>query len=60
MDLLKNETISLVRQRYFIKVEGDNAPMNISPTFRLGMNVKHMTHFSTTKDAVIFPEKMNK
>jgi hypothetical protein len=22
------------------------------------MNVKNMTHFSTTKDAVIFPEKM--
>jgi hypothetical protein len=22
------------------------------------MNVKHMTHFSTTKDAVVFPEKM--
>ncbi|MFA6982385.1 MAG: FMN-binding protein [Sedimentibacter sp.] len=56
--LLKNETISLVRQRYFLKVEGDNAPMNIAPKFKLGMNVKHMTHFSTTKDAVIFPEKM--
>ena len=36
----------------------DNAPMNISPNFKLGMNVKNMTHFSTTKDAVIFPEKM--
>lgn len=56
--LIKNETISLVRQRYYIKVEGDNAPMNISPNFKLGMNVKNMTHFSTTKDAVIFPEKM--
>jgi hypothetical protein len=22
------------------------------------MNVKHMTHFSTTSDAVVFPEKM--
>jgi hypothetical protein len=56
--LEKHETISLVRQRYFLKVEGDNAPMNIAPNFKLGMNVKHMTHFSTTKDAVIFPEKM--
>ena len=56
--LIKNETISLVRQRYFLKVEGDNAPMNIAPTFKLGMNVKEMTHFSTTKDAVIFPEKI--
>jgi len=56
--LIKNETISLVRQRYFIKSEGENAPMNIAPNFRLGMNVKHMTHFSTTKDSVIFPEIM--
>ncbi|WP_312811107.1 FMN-binding protein [Sedimentibacter sp.] len=56
--LSKNETVSLVRQRYFIKVEGENAPMNISPNFKLGMNVKNMTHFSTTKDAVIFPEKI--
>lgn len=56
--LIKNETISLVRQRYFIKVEGENAPMNIAPNFKLGMNVKKMSHFSTTKDAVIFPDKM--
>lgn len=56
--LAKNETISLVRQRYFIKVEGENSPMNIAPNFKLGMNVKNMTHFSTTKDSVIFPEKM--
>lgn len=56
--LVKNETVSLVRSRYFIKVEGKNAPMNIAPKFKLGMNVKEMTHFSTTKDAVIFPEKM--
>ena len=56
--LTKNETISLVRQRYFIKYEGENAPMNIAPNFKLGMNVKHMTHFSTTRDAVVFPEKM--
>lgn len=57
--LSKNETISLVRQRYFIKYEGENAPMNIAPNFKLGMNVKFMTHFSTTKDAVIFPDKMS-
>ncbi len=56
--LEKNETISLVIQRYFIKTEGINAPMNIAPGFKLGMNVKNMTHFSTTKDAVIFPDKI--
>ncbi len=56
--LEKNETISLVRERYFIKVEGDNAPMNIAPSFKLGMNVKEMCVFSTTSDAVIFPDKI--
>ena len=54
--LIKNETISMVRDRYYIKTGGDNAPMNIGPAFKLGMNVKEMSHFSTTTDAVIFPE----
>lgn len=57
---IKNETISLVRQRYYIKIEGEGAPMNIAPDFKRGMNVKDMTHFSTTKDAVIFPDTMEK
>lgn len=58
--LVKNETISMVRDRYYIKVGGENAPMNIGPAFKLGMNVKEMTHFSTTTDAVIFPEMLIK
>lgn len=58
--LVKNETISMVRDRYYIKVGGENAPMNIGPAFKLGMNVKEMTHFSTTTDAVVFPEMMIK
>lgn len=58
--LIKNETISMVQQRYFLKVEGDNAPMNIAPAFKLGMNVKFMTYFSTTKDAVVFPDQIKK
>ncbi|MBN2221731.1 MAG: FMN-binding protein [Vallitaleaceae bacterium] len=57
--LVKNETLSLVRQRYYIKVEGENAPMNIAPNFKLGMNVKNICCFSTSTDAVIFPEKMS-
>src|SRR5690554_6382655 len=48
----------MVSERYFIKLGGDNAPMNIAPTFKLGMNVKEMTHYSTTKDAVNFPDKI--
>lgn len=58
--LIKNETINMVRDRYYIKTEGDNAPMNISPAFKLGMNVKEMSYFSTTTDSVIFPEIMMK
>ena len=58
--LIKNETISMVRDRYYIKTGGKNAPMNISPGFKLGYNVKEMTSFSTTTDAVIFPEIMLK
>jgi Na+-translocating ferredoxin:NAD+ oxidoreductase RnfG subunit len=56
--LIKNETINMVRDRYYIKTGGNNAPMNISPSFKLGMNVKEMSHFSTTTDAVIFPQVM--
>lgn len=58
--LIKNETISMVRDRYYIKTAGENAPMNISPGFKLGYNVKEMTSFSTTTDAGIFPEIMIK
>ncbi len=58
--LVKNETISMVRDRYYIKAEGENSPMNISPAFKLGMNVKEMSCFSTTTDAVIFPQVMLK
>ncbi|AOY76625.1 FMN-binding protein [Clostridium formicaceticum] len=56
--LLKNETIAMVSSRYYIKTEGENAPMNIGPAFKLGMNVKNMAYFSTTKDAVVFPQEI--
>jgi len=58
--LEKNETMAMVRDRYYIKIEGDNAPMNIGPAFKLGMNVKEMCCFSTSLDAVAFPEIMEK
>ncbi|MDD4504616.1 MAG: molybdopterin-dependent oxidoreductase [Clostridiaceae bacterium] len=58
--LIKNETLSMVRDRYYIKTEGNNAPMNISPSFKLGMNVKKMSYFSTTTDSVIFSDVMMK
>ncbi len=58
--LVKDEVINMVRQRYYIKISGEGAPMNIAPNFKLGMNVKYMAYFSTTTDAVIFPSEMQK
>jgi Na+-translocating ferredoxin:NAD+ oxidoreductase RnfG subunit len=58
--LIKNETINMVRQRYYIKVTGKNAPMNIAPHFKLGMNVKNIAFVNTTEDAIIFPQEMTK
>ncbi len=56
--LVKNETIAMVRERYFIKTEGLDAPMNITPNFKLGMNVKNIALFTTTDDAVFFPSML--
>ncbi len=58
--LTKNETIAMVKSRYYIKTTGENAPMNVMPNFKLGSNVKYIAYFSTTEDAVIFPEEMVK
>lgn len=57
---IKNEAMNIVSQRYYIKTEGEDAPMNISPYIKLGMNVKHIAWFSTNADAAIFPEQMIK
>lgn len=58
--LTKNETITMVKDRYYIKIGGEGAPMNVMANFKLGTNVKDMAFFSTTEDAVIFPEEMIK
>jgi len=58
--LVKNESIAMVNNRYYIKIEGAGAPMNVSPNFKLGYNVKNIAYFSTTEDAVIFPNEMQK
>ncbi len=57
---LKNESINVVSQMYYIKIEGEGSPMNISPHIKLGMNVKDIAWFSTNADAAIFPEQMAK
>ncbi|MDD3349802.1 MAG: chitobiase/beta-hexosaminidase C-terminal domain-containing protein [Eubacteriales bacterium] len=55
----KNEAISVVKSRYYIKYEGVDAPTNISPYIKLGMNVNNIAWFSTNADAVLFPEKLD-
>lgn len=54
----KDEAINMVKSRYYIKVEGEDAPTNISPYIKLGMNVHNIAWVSTNQDAAIFPHKM--
>lgn len=56
----KNEALNMVSKRYYIKVAGVDAPMNISPNIKLGMNVKLIAWFSTNADAAVFPAEMIK
>ncbi|MEN6347879.1 MAG: molybdopterin-dependent oxidoreductase [Syntrophomonas sp.] len=55
---VKNEAINMVSKGYYIKVSGQDAPMNMAPNIKLGMNVKHIAWFSTNADAAVFPEEM--
>lgn len=54
----KNEAINIVKSRYYIKVEGKDAPTNISPYIKLGMNVHNIAWISTNQDAAVFPHKL--
>ena len=54
---IKNESMNIVSQKYYIKINGKDSPMNISPYIKLGMNVKNMAWFSTNADAAIFLNK---
>ncbi|MDD4237291.1 MAG: molybdopterin-dependent oxidoreductase [Desulfotomaculaceae bacterium] len=54
----KNEAMNMVTQRYYIKVTGEGAPMNMAPNIKLGMNVMHIAWFSTNADAAFFPEEI--
>ncbi|OPZ72507.1 MAG: Oxidoreductase molybdopterin binding domain protein [Firmicutes bacterium ADurb.Bin456] len=56
----KNEAMNIVSQGYYIKVTGEHAPMNMAPNIKLGMNIMHIAWFSTSADAVIFPEEIVK
>ncbi|MCL1849548.1 MAG: hypothetical protein FWF83_07770, partial [Clostridiales bacterium] len=52
----KNEAMNMVKSRYYIKTEGEDAPTNVAPYIKLGMNVQKIAWFSTNADAVFFPD----
>lgn len=52
----KNEAMNMVKSRYYIKIDGADAPTNVAPYIKLGMNVQKITWFSTSHDAAVFPE----
>lgn len=56
----KNEAMNMVKSRYYIKTEGADAPTNISPYIKLGMNVQHISWISTNADAAVFPTELMK
>lgn len=54
----KNEVLNMVKSRYYIKVKGADAPTNVSPYIKLGMNVQNIAWISTNADAAVFPAKL--
>ena len=51
----KYEAMNIVKSRYFIKIDGQDAPTNVTPYIRLGMNVQRIAWISTSSDAAVFP-----
>jgi hypothetical protein len=51
----RDEAMNIVKSRYYIKIDGEDAPTNVAPYIRLGMNVHKIAWFSTSADAAVFP-----
>ena len=54
----KNEAMNMVKSRYYIKTDGADAPTNVAPYIKLGMNVQKIAWFSTSADAAFFPDML--
>ena len=52
---IKNEAMNMVKSRYYIKIDGVDAPTNVAPYIMLGMNVQRIAWVSTNADAAVFP-----
>jgi len=55
---IKNEAMNMVKSRYYIKIDGADAPTNVAPYIMLGMNVQRIAWISTNADAAVFPYMM--
>ena len=51
----KDEAMNMVKSRYYIKIDGEDAPTNVAPYIMLGMNVQRIAWISANADAAIFP-----
>jgi len=54
----KNEAMNMVKSRYYIKIDGADAPTNVAPYIKLGMNVQKIAWVSTNADAAVFPHML--
>ena len=54
----KDEAMNMVKSRYYIKIDGDDAPTNVAPYIMLGMNVQKIAWISANADAAVFPYMM--
>jgi len=54
----KNEAMNMVKSRYYIKIDGADAPTNVAPYIKLGMNVQRIAWLSTNADAAFFPDML--
>jgi hypothetical protein len=54
----KSEAMNMVKSRYYLKIDGADAPTNVAPYIKLGMNVQKIAWFSSNTDAVFFPDML--
>jgi len=56
----RNESLNSVLKQYFIKVDGEDAPINVSPNIDPTFGVKNIAWFSTNEDVFIFPDQLTR
>lgn len=54
----KEQAINHKKSQYYIKVEGEDAPANLSPFIKPGNNLKNISWIITGRHALMFPESL--